>query len=210
MTIDEHLRFKIHINKIIQTASQRSALIKRCFLSRIANNLLRAYKTYVRPTLEYASTTWSPSYITHIIQIESVQRHFTKTINGHHHLSYGDRLESLKLQSLEHRRLIADLIMCYDIIRGHSCIESSSFFTPNRKTTSRGHPYRLSVPLAKLNVLNHFFSHRSISTWNSLPTELVTSNSIFSFKYLLRKTDLSKFLISATYSVYTKLKTFQM
>ena len=67
MTIDKHMRFKIHFNKIIPTASQRSALIKHCFLSRNANNLLRAYKTYVRPTLEYASTTWSPSYITQII-----------------------------------------------------------------------------------------------------------------------------------------------
>ena len=43
VTIDEHLRFKIHINTIIQKANQRSALIKRCFLSRNATNLLRAY-----------------------------------------------------------------------------------------------------------------------------------------------------------------------
>ena len=45
VTIDEHLRFKIHINTIIQKAIQRSALIKRCFLSRNATNLLRACKT---------------------------------------------------------------------------------------------------------------------------------------------------------------------
>ena len=199
VTIDEHLRFKIHINTIIQKANQRSALIKRCFLSRNANNLLRAYTTYVRPTLGYASTTWSPSYITQIIQIESVQRHFPKIINGCQHLSYDDRLKSLKLQSLEHRRLIADLIMCYNIIRGHSCIDSSSFFTPNRNTASRGHPYRLSVPLANINVRNHFFSNRIISVWNSLPTELVMCKSISSFKYHLRKTYLSKFLIFATY-----------
>ena len=102
-------------------------------------------------------------------------------------------------RSFEHRRLIADLIMCYNIIRGHSCIESSSFFTPNHNTTSRGHPYCLSVPLANINVRNHFFSNRIISVWNSLPTELVMSNSTASFKYHLRKTDLSKFLIFATY-----------
>ena len=115
------------------------------------------------------------------------ERHFTKIINGHQHLSYEDRLKSLKLQSLEHRRLIADLIMCYNIIRGHSCIESSSFFTPNRNTTLRGHPYRLSVPLANINVRNHFFSNRIISVWNSLPTELVMSNSTASLNTIFGK-----------------------
>ena len=77
------IRDCIYYFAFIQKTNQRSALIKRCFLSRNATKLLRAYKTYVRLTLEYASTTWSPSYITQIIQIESVQRHFTKIINGH-------------------------------------------------------------------------------------------------------------------------------
>ena len=81
------------------------------------------------------------------------------------------RLKSLKLQSLEHRRLIADLTMCYNIIRGHSCIESSSFFTPNHNTTSRGHPYRLSASLAIINVRNHFFSNRIISV-DGIPFQL--------------------------------------
>ena len=117
--------------------------------SRNENNLLRAYTTYVRLTLEYASTAWSPSYITQIIQLESVQRHFTETINGRHHISYSDRFESLKLQNLEHRRLIADLIMSYNIKPGHSCIDPSPFFTLNRYITSRGHSNRLSTLLAQ-------------------------------------------------------------
>ena len=81
----------------IQKINQRSALIKRCFLSRNATTLLRAHKTYVRLTLEYASTTWSPSYIAQIIQIESVQRHFTKIINGHRHLSYERPTQIIKI-----------------------------------------------------------------------------------------------------------------
>ena len=37
---------------------------------------------YVWPLLEYASTTWSPSYIAQILQLESVQRTY-KTPTGH-------------------------------------------------------------------------------------------------------------------------------
>ena len=51
VTIDNNLRFKYHINNITLKANQRAALIKRCFLSRNPNNLIRAFKIYVRPIL---------------------------------------------------------------------------------------------------------------------------------------------------------------
>ena len=69
--IDADLRFKQHLINIVLKANQRSALIKRSFLSKNTSNLIRAFKIYVRPTLEYASTTWSPSYISQINQIEA-------------------------------------------------------------------------------------------------------------------------------------------
>ena len=54
--------------------------------------------------------------VTEIIAIESVQRDFTKRIPGCAHLlSYAERISFLKLQSLEHRRLIAGLTMAYNM-----------------------------------------------------------------------------------------------
>ena len=109
-------------------ASQRKSLILRCFLSRNPLNLVRAFKIYVRPLFEYASTTWSPSYINEIIAIESVQRDFTKRIPGCSNLPYNERLKHFQLQSLEHRRLMADLSMTYIIystIKSLSIVNSS-------------------------------------------------------------------------------------
>ena len=45
-------------------------------------NLKRAFITYVRPLLEYASPVWSPSHIYLINEIESVQRSFTERLPG--------------------------------------------------------------------------------------------------------------------------------
>ena len=73
-------------------------------------NLKRAFITYVRPLLEYASPVWSPSHIYLINEIESVQRSFTKRLPGMRALSYSDRLDRLELQTLEYRHLIADFI----------------------------------------------------------------------------------------------------
>ena len=63
----------------------------------------------------YTYIVCSPSYINQINQIESVQRRYTKLIPICSHL-YAERLKVLNLQSLEHRRLIADLILCFNII----------------------------------------------------------------------------------------------
>ena len=112
--------------------------------------------------VEYASAVWSPSYMTLIDQLESVQRCFTKRLPQFQHLSYSERLNKLQLQSLEHRRLIFDLIMCYNIMSSNSCIDKDDFFEMNPNTSSRGHPFRIQVPLLKLNARSFFFCNRVV------------------------------------------------
>jgi hypothetical protein len=194
VTIDSKLKFKKHINGIVSRANQRKSLVLRCFLSRNPINLVKAFKTYVRPLLEYSSTIWSPSYVTEIIAIESVQRDFTKRIPGCAHLSYAERLSFLKLQSLEHRRLIADLTMTYNILHDKVSI-NNDIFTLNPNKNLRGHPLKITVPVIKTNVQKFLFSNRVIAPWNSLPTPVVLSKSTLSFKNQLKKIDLNNHLI---------------
>ena len=138
VTIDSKLKFKNHIHNIVSKANQRKSLTLRCFLSRNPSNLSRAFKIYTRPLLEYSSTIWSPSYITEIIHIESVQRDFTRRIPGCTHLSYPERLSVLGLQSLKHRRLIADLIMTFNIITGRNSVDSQVFLQNQHERESPG------------------------------------------------------------------------
>ena len=194
VTIDSKLKFKIHINAIVSKANQRKSLILRCFLSRNPLNLVRAFKIYVRPLLKYASKTWSPSYVNEIIAIESVQRDFTKRIPGCSNLPYNERLKTLKLQSLEHRRLMADLSMTYNILHDKISV-NNKLFTLNPNRNLRGHPLKITVPLAKTNTHKFFFSNRIISVWNSLPAPVVLSRSTLSFKHNLKHINLDKYLI---------------
>ena len=193
--INPNLKFKSHIQDIVNRALLRSSHIFRCFLSRNNVNLVRAFKTYVRPLVEYVSTVWSPSDITLIDALESVQRRFTKRLPGFSIMSYADRLTNLNLQSLEHRRLINDLVMCFKIIHGLVEIDLNDFFTISNNTTLRGHPFKLVVPLARTNVRKHFFSCRVVNAWNDLPANIVSAPSIMAFKKHLHKLDFSKYLI---------------
>ena len=87
----------------------KPACIFRCFLSRDVDWLVKAFVTYVRPIVEYASPVWNPTAKTLIAKIEAVQRRYIKRLPGYSCLTYGQRLERLNLQSLENRRLMADL-----------------------------------------------------------------------------------------------------
>ena len=51
-----------HISYIVAKANSRASLIHKCFVSRNPEILLRAFKVYVRPLVEYATCVWSPHY----------------------------------------------------------------------------------------------------------------------------------------------------
>ena len=122
-------------------------------------------------------------------------KNFTKRLPGLKFKTYADRLKATGLQSLEYRRLVADLIFCFKIVRGYSGIKFDDIFNFSKNTTSRGHSLRLTIPLSKTNLSQFSFAHRIILPWNSLPTATVMASSVTSFKTKLLNHDLTKFLI---------------
>ena len=201
VTVDSDLKFTTHITNIVKKAKQRSALIHRCFLSRNIPNLIRAFQTYVRPIVEYATHIWSPHFLNSINLIESVQRSFTKRLPGLGDFSYHERLSILELKSLEHWRLIFDLILCYNIVHGHNSSSFNDFFSFSNNPSSRGHSLKLAFPTAKSDIRKYFFSTRVVKIWNALPTNIVHAPSTHSFKSLLSYHDLTNFFVIPTFIV---------
>ena len=126
--------------------------------------------------------------------LNSVQRKFTKQLPGLSTFSYYERLQILQLQTLEHRRLQYDLQTFFNIVHGINCLESQDFFTMSSNSKTRGHPLRITVPIAKSNISRHFFSCRVVHPWNSLSSNLVVKPKPTNFKFRLRKVNLNKFL----------------
>jgi len=138
--VDDCLKFHLHVNHIVSCAFTRSNLILKCFNSRNVQVLLRAFKVYVLPIIEYATSVWSPHVVTDIRKVESVQRKFTKRLPGCSHLSYSDRLVRLNLDSLVVRRLRHDLILTYKIVFSLTDMNPEEFYTfANSNHNTRGH-----------------------------------------------------------------------
>ena len=199
VTFDQDLKFKSHICNIVKKAKQRACLIHRCFISRSIPNLIRAFKTYVRPLLEYAPQIWSPHQSCLIAMVEGVQRTFIKRLPGFSNKTYLERLLLLQLQSLEHRRLISDLVTCYSIVHQLTALSFTDFFTFSNAPT-RGHPFKLIVPVAKNDTRKYFFSSRIVPIWNSLPLKIVSASNITQFKALLHSHDFNLFLTQPTFT----------
>jgi hypothetical protein len=154
-----------------------------------------AYKVYILPILEYCSTVWSPFKLCDIDRIESIQRSFTKRLNGLQDLSYTQRLSKCNLPSLELRRLWADLTLCYKIIHNKVDLCSSTFFTfDDNIYSTRGNCLKLKIPNAQSNHRRHFFANRVCRPWNALPNKIVTASSVPIFKKYIELFDFTKFL----------------
>ena len=148
---------------------------------------LPIYKTIVRPHMEYCVQAWAPFYKKDANCLEKVQRLATRMVEGQRGRPYEDRLDRLKLFSLERRRLRGDLIETFKIMKGFSGIEVGDLFTQAPESRTRGHEYKLMKMRCRLNTRKHFFSNRVVDSWNSLPKELVGLQTVQAFKTALDK-----------------------
>ena len=187
ITLTSKLHWKPHIQIITQKAYHAAHKILFSFSSNKINTLIFAFKTFVRPILESNCVVWSPHLKGDINRIESVQRFFTKKLFQRCGISssgYHDRLSKLNLKTLEHRRLVADLVMVFKMLNNYIDVDPNVLFNlkPNNYNL-RGHSQTLIRTRATSNTLLNSFPSRIVRIWNNLPEYVVCSSSIGFFKY---------------------------
>ena len=180
---------------MVAVAKQRMSLLIRSYIIKDPFFLMIGFRSFILPLVEYCSPAWSPYLIRDILLIESVQRIFTKRIPVLKDLTYTERINFLCVNTLEHRRLISDLIMCYKIMHGLMCgpPEEYGLLLSNRR--SRGHSLKLQLEQPKMDVRKFYFANRVARPWNSLPDSTVNADNVKSFKSLLSNFNLKDFLL---------------
>jgi len=156
--------------------------------------------------LEYSSAVWSAHRIDLIKRLEDVQRRFTKKLNGLANLSYAKHLEILGLEALLTRRTKSDLVLCYSVVHGHSCMKPAHFFVLRSTYITRGRNLKLFKPQCSLNVRKYSFAYRVIDIWNSLSSDTVNANSISVFRHKLELVDFTPLcMVEFTYGLCVSL-----
>ena len=180
VTFDNKLTFSEHIENVTKKANAVLATIKRTYTNIDIKSFTLLYKALVRPHLEYAQEVWSPQWKKDQDAIEKVQRRATKLVKQLRNMSYEERLRALRLPTLQHRRLRGDMITMYKIAHGKIKTALPIPYTENRNL--RGHPLKLAPIRALHQKRGHFFTNRIVKQWNALPTDVVMSPSVNTFK----------------------------
>ena len=91
--------------------------------------------------------------------LESVQRRWTKKVNGMTNWSYRERLRALNLFSIKGKLLSADLIKYWRAIcdKARVC-DLSELFVKSPSNRTRGHRFKLLAPRCLTDILHKFFN----------------------------------------------------
>ena len=180
INIVSDLNWNNHISGSICKAKKCIGWVTRSIISRDRHVMLNIYKSLIRPNLEYCVQLWNPipkhgNWAT-IMEIESVQRKFTRLIDGIGLLPYEERLSNLQLTTLIERRARGDIIEVFKIFRG-LCNYGKNLFKFSRSG--------MKIVLTKSTSSVNTFQMRVVGYWNRIPDNVKMAENVADFKHKL-------------------------
>ncbi|XP_076469727.1 uncharacterized protein LOC143300058 [Babylonia areolata] len=142
-----------------------------------------AYKSFVRPILQYASSIWNPHTEQNISKFEAVQRRAARFVTRRYHNSSPTAmLEELKWPTIQDRRRAARQSMLYkihnDLVSTEGIKASLRPASPRRR---RGHHQQFTIPQCRTQCRQQAFLPHTIKDWNELPQNVVEAKTIDTF-----------------------------
>ena len=183
VTLSETATFNAHIANAVSSAKRFAAWTMRTFKSRKSDVVLLLYKTYVRPRLEYGCALWSPHLIKDINSIEAVQRSVTSKIEGLDNMNYWERLQELRLYSLQRRRERYQIIHMWKIYKEIIPNDLNFEFYNSRSHGIKCRRPKLNLKNKRISTIrNNYFTSVGPALFNAIPCSITSSKSLNAFK----------------------------
>ena len=178
VTISSDMSWNLHIDKTCAKANQKLGFLKRNLKVKNGDLKAKAYKTMVRPLLEYCSTVWDPHTQKQSRCLEMVQRRSARWVTGRYHntSSVTDMLSDLEWRDLAQRRVDSRLTMMFKITRGLVDIPIGNYISLQRDGV------HIQPILARTNYYKFSFFPHTISSWNSCPRDVLSDQNPATFK----------------------------
>jgi hypothetical protein len=188
ITLTSDLSWNKHITNFTGKANSSLGFLRRNLRINSPHLKTTAYKTLVRPLLEYAPTVWDPYTKKNIRNIEMVQRRSARYVLQRYRNSscVSDMLHELGWQSLEERRKHQRLTMMYKMHNNLVAIHQHDYITPTSRPSRNMHPQGYIVPgrPGPQYYENSYFP-RTVREWNALPSIVINAPTVDSFRVRL-------------------------
>jgi len=132
--------WNVRINTIATKANKTLGLLWRHLKHCTSNVKDIAYRTLIRPQMEYCSSVWDPYETWDVTTLEKVQRRAARFVKGDYkrESSVMQMICDLGWQSLEARRAVSRLSLMYKIAHGLVDIESQILVRSGHATRIEG------------------------------------------------------------------------
>ena len=186
------LRWNQHIDHISSAANRMLGFLWRNLYKCPQDLKEKAYKTMIRPKVEYCASIWDPHHTKYIDKLESVQRRAARFVTNQPHrrsepvVSVTAMIQDLGWEPLSTRRLQSRLTSFYKVLNHHLEIPQSYHPVPAQDLQdTRGHDKRFQTYQPEIDAYKFSFFPRTVVDWNKLPAETVHAESIEAFKLRL-------------------------
>ena len=186
ITINDTLNFNSHCNETYAKCSKIVAIIKRFFFNCPRSVFKTLYDSLIRPCLEYCCIAWDPYRVSHINIIERVQKRYLRMMFRDWETSYHELLEKSSFAKLEERRKYHRLVMFYKIINNMVNVGPIEKIIRAHRIGRNDHNMKMYVPFAKTDYFKNSFYIRTANEWNMLPSNVINSPSLSTFKISLK------------------------
>ena len=182
--LSSNLSWSHHITTIVSKVKRLIGMMYRNFSKHTsAAVMLQIYKSVIRPHLEYACQVWDPHLLKDIQLLEGTHKFALKVCTGNWSSDYTELLNITKVPSLKNRRTYLKLCTLFRISHG------INHFPPHlsyRSNSSRHtHSLTLFQPRGITNAYQFSFIPDTIHSWNLLPYDILSCDSVSSFKLAL-------------------------
>ena len=190
--IDNDLSQKSQISNIISKCNKVGGMIKRSLGYKAPTDVsIKLYKALVRSIAEYSSPVWSPQGRMQLQAVERIQRHFTKFALHYPDISYKERCTVLGILPLCYRREILDLKLLFKSMYVptfcNGIADIIKYYNPDSRLRSCDNGIRLQTQKFKTENYKNYFTNRIVYFWNTLPSDVRSTDSLYTFNTQLNQ-----------------------
>ena len=186
--LDENLSFNHHIESLIKKTSSKIAIIHRLrhILPTIALNNI--YISFIQSTIDYCLTIYGNSSKQNLSSIQRLQNRAARAVTGDfdYSSSVSGIIKDLGWMNLNQRfsYFLSILVFkCLNNLAPNYLSSSLHYVSENQSYHTRAATYRhLSIPMPNLSIFKHSFKYSGPTLWNSLPSHIIESDSLYTFK----------------------------
>ncbi len=196
VTFTSKLSWNQHIDTITKKANSTRAFLQRNLRSKACPRKVKAqaYQTYVRPSVEYASTVWDPPGQDQKAKLEMVQRRAARFVMSdfYRRSSVSAMLQHLQWPTLLERRARSKVCMVYRIVHRLVDIPALPPYLVPSDSRTRGHDSRFQQQPVCIRAWGASFFPSAVILWNALPAQAVAAPSLDAFQSRIAALHLAK------------------